>query len=150
MLLFLLIVFIILFIGFGFYIMAKVDKFAAKVGKANEEFKVGPTAIVLGRSELAEQVCLLLESKTSRVLRLTEPYLMEREQNFVSLFALSDNDTDNIVLYKIGYRLYGIEQMISICNDSGNESIFAREKIPYLSSRDATAEKVYEAAVKKI
>ncbi len=148
MLIFLLIVMTILFICFGFYIMAKVDKFAVKVSKANEEYKAGPAAIVLGRSELAAQVGLLLEKNKYRVLYLTEPYLMEREQNFVSLFALSDNDSDNIVLYKIGYKLYGIENMISICNDSRNESIFTREKIPFLSYQDATAERLYEIAIK--
>ena len=148
MLLFLLIVFVILIICFGFYIMAKIDQFVVRAGNANEEYKSFPTAIVLGGTELANQVSLLLEKNKFHVMHLTEPYLMEREQNFVSLFALSENDADNIVLYKIGLKLYGIDQMISICNDSRNESIFTKEKISYLAGNEATAERIYETAFK--
>lgn len=138
-----------LFFCFGYYIMRKIDHFIATRGYESENDMVYPAAIVLGKTELARQVSKRLEENNIRVLHLTEPFLLEQEQNFVYLFALSENDADNIVLYKIGVKLYGIEKMISICNDFRNESMFIKEKIPYLSGKEVTVQRIFDTALQR-
>jgi len=140
--------FAILFIYFGYYIMAKLDDFIAAGGIVSDD-EIYPVAIVLGGTELAKQVSALLEKNNIHVLYLTEPFLIEQGHNFQYLFALSESDADNIVLCKIGFKVYGIEKMISFCNDSRNEGIFIREKIPHLTGKEITAQRLYEAVLQK-
>lgn len=147
MLLLLLLGVIVIFFFFGYFIMTKVDKFISDVGIASKEDKTRPIAVILGETELAMQVSKLIEDNSIRVLHLTEPFLFEREHNFLYLFALSENDADNIVLYKIGFKLYGIEKMICLCNDKTNESMFIKENITYISGNDLTAQRLYEAVM---
>lgn len=135
--------FLILIIYLG-YLISKLDAFLADEGFETEDAKDSPTAIVLGTSELAKQVCELLENNMIHVLPTIEPFLLEQELNFFYLFALSENDADNIILSKIGKKIYSIEKMISLCNDRRNECIFNSEKIPYLSGEEVTAQKLYQ------
>lgn len=127
--------------------MAKIDNFMEDKYVPSKEDNTDPIAIVLGRTELANQVIEILSQNRIRVLHLSEPFLMVQEQRFVYLLALSDNDADNIVLYKIGFKLYGIDNMICLCNDIRNESMFVKENIPYLSRKQATAQGLYESAI---
>lgn len=136
----------ILFCYFGYRVMKMIDNFIA-VSNVSEDTKTYPIAIVLGKTELANQVIALLEKNRIRVLYLTEPFLIEQEQQFTYLFALSENDADNIVLYKIGFKLYGLEKMIALCNDSRNESMFNKEKIHFLSARGVTAQMIYDTVL---
>lgn len=52
--------FAILFIYFGYYIMAKLDDFIAAGGIVSDD-EIYPVAIVLGGTELAKQVSALLK-----------------------------------------------------------------------------------------
>ncbi len=105
------------------YLVSRLDKFLAKGGLINENDEIYPSAIVLGGTDIAKEINELLKSDMIYVLSLAEPFLLEQKQNFHYLFALSENDVDNIVLCEIGKKLYGIEK---------NESMFMREKITYV------------------
>ena len=141
--------FIALFIYFGYYVMTKLDKFLAEKGFAAEKDEIRPAAVIMGETALAKEIGGLLERDGIRVLRITEPFLIEQGQNLRYLFALSENDADNIVLYKIGFKVYGMEKMISLCNDSRNEGIFIREGIRCLLREKATAGLLYQAVMRK-
>ena len=129
------------------YLMSKLDKFIAEGGVGTENNEIYPVAIVLGETELAKELAKLLEKSSISIFPLTEPFLLEREQNLRYLFALSDNDADNIVLCKIGKKLYNIEKMISICNDRRNVGMFMSEKIVYMTSDEVTAQMLYQAVI---
>jgi hypothetical protein len=136
--------FLIPFVYIG-YLLSKLDKFLEETGAVIEDRKKSPVAIVLGSTDLAKQVGELLEKNRIRVFHLTEPFLLEREQNFRYMFALSENDADNIVLCKIGKEVYSIEKIISLCNDPRNEGMFLGERIRYLSVQGVTAHMLYQA-----
>src|SRR5665647_1259517 len=102
----------LIFIG---YLMSKLDKFIGEGGVGTENNEICPVAIVLGETELAKEITKLLEKSNIPIYPLTEPFLLEQAQDLRYLFALSDNDADNIVLCKIGKKLYNIEKMISLC-----------------------------------
>ena len=90
------------------YFLSCLDKFIAEKGFLLETEKPSPVAIVLGDTELAKQVNVILEKDRIQVLKLTEPFMVEKYQNIQYLFALSENDVDNMVLIKIGSKVYGI------------------------------------------
>ena len=127
------------------YSISKVDLFLAKGGFTKEIEETRPTAIVLGKTELARQVTELLERNAIPVFRLTEPFLVDQTNNFCYLFALSKNDADNIILCKIGKRVYSIEKMISLCNDRMSEGLFMSEGIRYMAGNEVTAQNLYQA-----
>ncbi|MGE4284517.1 MAG: hypothetical protein AB7G87_12500 [Clostridia bacterium] len=136
------------FVYFG-YLVSKLDKFLAQGGFAMEDDKMCPIAIVLGQTELAKQITNLLREDKIPVFPLTEPFLLEREKNFCYLFALSENDADNIVLCKIGKKVYGVNKMISLCNDRRNEGMFISERIRYLSGENITAQTIYRTVLQE-
>lgn len=140
--------FLIPFVFIG-HLMSKLDKFMEKGGLMVEENKICPVAIVLGRNNLAKEVIEILQENAIPVLILVEPLLLEQQQNFRYLFALSESDADNIVLCKIGKKVYGIDKIISLCNDRRNEAMFMSEKIRYLSGENITAQLLYEVLLQK-
>ena len=141
---------ILLIIGFVIpvvyigYLISKLDKFLEEEGIKVQDDTICPVAIVLGGADLAKQVTQLLQKDGISVLTLTEPFLVQQEQCFRYLFALSDNDADNIVLCKIGKKVYNIEKIISLCNDRRNEGMLMSEKIKYLTGANVTAQLIYE------
>lgn len=140
--------FLIPFVYLGF-LMSKLDKFLEKNAMVIDDNKIYLSAIVLGKTDFAKQITELLEKDGVKVLLLTEPFLFKQEWNFCYLFALSENDADNIVLSKIGRKVYNMDRMISICNDRRNEGLFANEKIHYLLGEKATAQMLYHAVLQE-
>jgi len=144
---------ILLIIGFVIplvyigHLMSKLDKFLGGEGIKAQDDTICSVAIVLGEADLAKQVTQLLQKAGVPVLTLTEPFLVQREQCFRYLLALSENDADNIVLCKIGKKVYNIEKIISLCNDRRNENMFMREKIRYLPGANVTAQLLYESVM---
>lgn len=139
----LIISFVILLVYIG-HLVSKLDKFLEKEGIKAQDDEIGPVAIVLGGDDLAKQVTQLLQKNGISVLSLIEPFMVQQEQSFRYLFALSENDVDNIVLCKIVKKVYNIENIISLCNDRRNEGLFMSEKIRYLSGENVTAQLLYE------
>ena len=130
------------------YLMTRLDKFMVEGGFQIEYNEMLPVAIVLGGNDLATQVSELLQKNGIPVLNLTEPFLLEQRQSFRYLFALSEKDVDNIVLCKVAKKVYGIEKIISLCNERRNDGMFISEGISYLPTEDVTAEMIYEFVVK--
>jgi len=137
------------FIYFG-YLMTRLDGFLAGNIKEANGLSDYSSAIVLGENDLAGQVCQLLQEHQIKVIRMLEPSLFEREQRHKYLFALSENDADNIVLCKVGKKLYNIEAMIAVCNERKHEGMFQGEKIPYQLKERAAAQSVYKAVFKEL
>lgn len=132
----------------GYYIF-KLDRFLEKDGFKKAKAENSPVAIVLGSSELTKEITGLLHQNTVEIFHITEPFLLEQGGSFRYLFALSEKDADNIVICKIGRRVYNIEQMISICNDRMNESMFINEGIRYMYGTQITAQKLYQSVMEE-
>ncbi|MDF2839799.1 MAG: hypothetical protein K0Q99_570 [Clostridia bacterium] len=145
----LVIVLLIPVVYFG-YLMSKLDQFLAGNALRIDGSKTSYSAIVLGKTDLAKQVTTLLESKGVRVLALNEPFLFEKDKDLRYMFALSDKDADNIVLCKIGKKVYSIETMIGICNDRRNENMFISEGILYKLDEGITAQMLCQAVLQGV
>lgn len=140
-------IFILLaFIGF---FISKVDLFLDEGGFTKEYDDTAPAAIVMGKTEIARQVTELLEKNEIPVFFLAEPFLFEQARKFRCLFALSEDDVDNIVLCKIGKKIYNIEKMICLCNDHKCEGLLIHEGIPFIPDMEVTAQLLYQAVLQK-
>ena len=140
---------LVVFIG---YFISKVDRFLDKGGFEKELTvvdEVRPTAIVLGKTELARQIVELLQKNAIPVFSLAEPFLIEQNQNFCYLFALSENDADNIILCKIGLKVYNVKKTISLCNNRVSEDMFISEGIRYTTGKEVTAQMLYQALLQE-
>jgi hypothetical protein len=142
------IIFLLPFIFLG-YMLSRLDRFLAWNARSNDKSIVMPAAIVLGKTAIAKETAELLKKSRIRVIALAEPFLSGPEQNLCYLFALSGSDTDNIIMCSTGRKLYGIGDIISICNDSRNEEIFKNEKIPYIMADKANLQVIYESVLQE-
>ncbi|WP_291636236.1 hypothetical protein [Clostridium sp.] len=129
------------------HLMSKLDKFLEKGGFKIEDDEICPVAIVLGTTDIAKQIIDILHNNTIPILILAEPFLLEKEQSFRYLFALSESDMDNMVLCKIGKKVYNVEKIISLCNDRKNEGMFMSEKIRYMPRENITAQMIYQSVM---
>lgn len=134
---------------FAGYLMSKLDVFLSSNAILIESTEKSANAIVLGRTDLAGKTAELLESKGFQVIHLTDPFQIAKEQKLCYLFALSESDADNIAFYKIGKRLYCIENMISICNDNRNENMFKSENINYLPREKTSVDKLLQMVLQQ-
>lgn len=134
MLLLIIIPFIALLIYIGHYI-SRLDTYLNSRGFISVNNVYPKSAIVFGNTGIAKQAAIHLEKSNIPVFALPEPYILERDKDFRYLLALSDNDADNLLMCKIGRKIYGIENMISLCNDTANASIFASEDICYMTAQ---------------
>ncbi|HZK25640.1 MAG TPA: hypothetical protein VFC74_09710 [Oscillospiraceae bacterium] len=131
------------------YLVARLDRFLAGGGIVKDEVEVHPAAIVFGQSSLAQEVTKILHKNKVRVFTIQEPFILAHKDNVQFLFALSENDADNLVLCKIGKRIYGIEKAICLCNEQINKRLFGSEKISFLSGEEATACLFYQTVLHK-
>lgn len=131
------------------YLMSKLDVFLSNNALSIESTEKSANAIVLGRTVLAGETIELLESKGLQVLHLTDPFQLAQERKLCYLFALSESDADNIAFYKIGKRVYCIENIISICNDNRNENMFKSENINYLLREKTSADKLFQIVLQQ-
>jgi hypothetical protein len=131
------------------YLISKLGDFLE--GKAVPNVITGnsASAIVLGSTKLAKHTTELLEDKGFQVVCLTDPFQLTQERKLCYLFALSESDADNIAFYKIGKKLYCLENLISICNDKRNESMFISENINYLLSEKTSAVRLIQLVLQQ-
>lgn len=125
----------------GYYV-SKLDNFMKK-GGFKDPGETERAAIILGNGTIAEEVAGILQSKRIQAYRAAGPVMAENKRgHYDYLFALSDNDADNIVVCKICKKVYSVEKIISLCNDRLNEALFMSEGIPFIHGRYAKAEEL--------
>ena len=136
----------LIFLG---YLMSELDVFLSNNAIAIANADKSASAIVLGKNGLSEKIIELLKNKGLQVIHLTDPFQLIQERRLYYLFALSESDADNIAFCKIGKKLYGIENKISICNDKRNENMFISESINYVLKEKASADKLFQMVLQQ-
>lgn len=136
-------------LGYIWYIISKPGEFSGNKAVPIVSTDNSASAIVLGSTKLAKKTSELLEAKGFQVIHLTDPYQLTQEKELSYLFALSESDADNIAFCKIGEKLYCLKNLISICNDKRNESMFISEKINYLFVEKTSADKLIQIVLQQ-
>lgn len=131
------------FIYFG-YLMSRLDKFLENNAAAISDNSNSASAIILGRTDLAANTTKILEDNGIHVISLADPFQLIREQKLYYMLALSENDADNIAFCKLGKKLYGIDKIISLCNDKRNEYMFVSENLKYFLNKKTSVEDMFQ------
>ncbi len=140
---FLLIIVIIIPIVFIGFLASELDRFLENKGFACEPAADVPTAVVLGTSELARHVAGKLEKGKINVVAISEPLIFKQQQRIEYLFALSDDDVDNITICKIVKKVYGTDKIISLCNNQRNLNMYTAEDIKCISGKETAEQSIY-------
>jgi Trk K+ transport system NAD-binding subunit len=90
-----------------------------------------------------------LEDEGIHVTLMPDPDIQSPKQTFHYLFALSLNDVDNVLMCRIGEKVYHIKKFISICNDPKNEKIYQTSGIPFCSGEGITAQMLVRTVLVK-
>ncbi len=122
------------FIAAGFWFMKKLDRFLNRQ-KAHAPEKADPeeAALLFGGTDSAKEMEKILSRKGIPCLRISQESEIDRGLVYCCLFALSDNDLDNMMICRIGERILGVpgDKMVSLCNSAEHRKIFEEEGIPY-------------------
>ncbi|MGE5678535.1 MAG: hypothetical protein ACM3ZR_10825 [Pseudomonadota bacterium] len=131
------------------YLVSQLDIFLSGKAETMANAHNSSGAVVLGSTKVAVQTVDLLDDMGIPVIHLLDPFQLIKEQKLCYMFALSENDADNIAFCKIGYKLYRIESMVSICNDKKNEYMFISENINYLPKDRISAAELVQLVLRK-
>lgn len=131
------------------YLVSRFDSFVESGGFVNAN---GSSAqvLVVGDTELAKQIVDALRANDITTALMTQPHLFKDELTFDCLVALFENDVDNILTCRIGYQVYSVEHIISLCNDRKTEWSFKRENIPYLFREGITPQIIVQSVLREI
>jgi hypothetical protein len=134
---------------FGLYLMKRIDKFFDKKDVSPEEHKPLITdrafALVFGSTELSDELVKILKSNAIDYEQIDDENQLYEIDNYSHLFAISDNDVDNLLICVVADRS-GVEyQKIARCNSLDNQNIYHQNHIPYLSGETITAQSLYRS-----
>ena len=60
------------------------------------------------------------------------------------IIALSESDLDNLSFCNIGKRLYQLKRTFSVCNETENKKLFAKNDIHVLDKKEIGQENIYK------
>jgi len=132
------------------HVLSKLDNFLDKNSIAPQNDKNQPYAVVFGKTKIADQVKDKLNHKNIPIYSISTPYLFEQGYEFRYLFALSDDDSDNIAISIVGKKIYNIDHILSICNDLNYANAFREDGIQYYQSNKVSAEMLCQILERKV
>jgi len=131
------------FIAAGFWFMKGLDRFLDRQRKqVPEEAGSEQEVLLFGGTDSAKEMEKILSFRKIPYLHISKESEIDRGLVYHYLFALSDDDLDNIMMCRIGERIFSIpgDNMVSLCNSAENRKIFEEKGIPYqMRGADLTA-----------
>ncbi len=122
------------FLAAGFRFMKKLDLFLDRQGThAAEKADSERAALLFGGTDSAAEMEHILSREKIPCRHISKESEIDRGLIYDYLFALSDDDLDNIMICRIGERILGMpkSRMVSLCNSVEHRKIFEEKGIPY-------------------
>ncbi|HQQ89477.1 MAG TPA: hypothetical protein PLU82_04535 [Oscillospiraceae bacterium] len=122
------------FIAAGFWWMKGLDRFLDRQKKhAPKKADSKQVVLLFGGTDSAKEMEKILSFKKIPYLHVSKEFEIDRGLVYHYLFALSDDDLDNIMMCRIGERIFGVPEgnMVSLCNSTEHRKIFEEKGIPY-------------------
>lgn len=135
----LLILFLLILIPFGMWMMKKIDDFLAlptTFPDAKEQNTNHPLLLVFGTSDFADSLIRILEEKKEPFIHLIDENLSDLEQSYSCLFAADTDDYKNLSVSTIARVRFNIENQVLLCNDRIYEKIFQKSGEPFVFNTD--------------
>jgi hypothetical protein len=134
---------------FGLFIMKRIDRFFDKREVSLNEHTPMETeqtlALIYGSSSLSEELVKILKSNAIDYEKIEDENQLYQIDYYSHLFAISDNDVDNLLICVVADRRGSECQKIARCNSLDNQNIFHQNHISYLSGENISAQSLYRS-----
>ncbi len=130
----------------GFYIMGKIDHFlkTSHIQEDIREAEEGETALIMGCSTLADNLKKLLEEHKIEYQQIEESNEYNPSNPYQYLFAVSNNDFENIMVGIIAKKNLAICKIVALCNCLDNRKIYEQNNIPSLYGTGITGDVLFQ------
>ena len=143
----------IVFFILGYYLIDNIDKFIENkidapyenisYKKINDKGPEQNIILIYGKNELTKRVENYCESKKYIYESMKEINPINTDYRYICLFALSDNDTDNLTISSIAAKIYSIPNITALCNSQGNLKMYKEFSINNVLLYDGGIDKVF-------
>lgn len=123
----------IVFLIFGYYLMDRIDKFIAYNNLSlNEDFSNEEkestedeyVILIYGENDLVKGIKDYCDSKKYTYQSISDISNIKSNYKYSCLLALSNNDADNLMVGRVGLKLYSIPKIVGLCNREDNLKIY--------------------------
>lgn len=136
----LIILFMIVFLLLGYCLMDKVDQAPIhEIGNDNKLF-----VLIFGCSFIADMLMQILDKYSIGYRQIEDEYQLDRTEYYSHIFAISENDFNNLMISIIANRRMEACNKIAICNGIHNQKIFKENNIRYLYGESIHAETLFD------
>lgn len=104
----------------------------------NDEIKT-EKALIFGKLPISLNIMELLDKYDVAYALIKDINELNISYSYNYLFAVDDNDFENLMICSICKKMMGINKIISVCNLSNNKKIFEDNHIKYLFGTDIVA-----------
>ncbi|HCX62918.1 hypothetical protein [Sedimentibacter sp.] len=97
------------------------------------------TALICGDIDICHELSELLEQHNVSSIISNDKVQLCHPYPYDYLIVVHSSDLDNLTICSIGMKIFGINNVISICNQQYNKRIYEENNIPYLFRNNLTA-----------
>jgi hypothetical protein len=97
-------------------------------------------ALIFGKQDLSDEIIDLLERQNITYEKITDFIDLNKTGKYYYLFAVDDNDFENLLACTFCEKVMGITKRIAICNCFENIKVFRDNHIPFLCGYSITAD----------
>lgn len=149
-----LVFFIIVFFIFGFFVMDNIDKFIYKNIQTTEESFV--KEVIVSNEKEFKNILIYGDNKIATIIKdyckeqnyhfnvIKDINDIDKKNKYLSLLALSNSDTDNLIISSIGLKVYSIPHIITLCNNRDNLKVYSEFNFEKVIMYDDAINLVYE------
>lgn len=124
----------IVFFIFGYVVMSNIDRFLDKNIQTTEDYFMDEG--IIDKEEEQKNILIFGDNKISTLIKdyceaqnyvfkvIADIDNIDKRYKYLSLFALSNNDADNLMLSSIGHKVYSIPHIITLCNSRDNLKVY--------------------------
>lgn len=105
----------------------------------DEEGKI----LIFGENELTHLIKEFCDYKSYSYKDIVDINNLNYNYKYLSLFALSDNDTDNLIISSIGNKVCAIPFTIAICNSIDNLKVYNQFNLEKVLLYDGQIDRMY-------
>ncbi|WP_313344290.1 hypothetical protein [Sedimentibacter sp.] len=128
----------------NFYFIDEIFKIAEPPAEntdniCHKSFNNAKTALISGDIDICYELSELLKQHNVSSIISNDREQLCHPYPYDYLVVVYSSDLDNLTICSIGMKMFGINNVISICNKQYNKRIYEENNIPYLFGNNLTA-----------
>lgn len=136
---------------YGLLIMKKIDKFIAYgLISENRLFKADKKVIIYGDNSISKVVRKYFDNEKIEYDFIKNNMIEKLSDEYKYVLVLSESDLDNLMICSIAKKIFHMNNIISVCNNVSNKSIFDDYNIFNVSLEYSNSKECLLMIIKKI